>query len=195
MRYNSKLVNFISMTFLLAFLFILPVKNVFADDDFYVEKVENLPSDFIKGADISTLIAQEESGVRYYDENGNEKDLITILAENGVNYVRVRIWNNPYDDKGHGYGAGNSDLSKAIAIGKRATAAGMRVLVDFHYSDFWADPGRQVSPKAWANMTIDEKSKALYQFTKESLNTLRASGVDVGMVQVGNETTSSGMAG
>ena len=183
------------MTFLLAFLFILPVKNVFADDDFYVEKVENLPSDFIKGADISTLIAQEESGVRYYDENGNEKDLITILAENGVNYVRVRIWNNPYDDKGHGYGAGNSDLSKAIAIGKRATAAGMRVLVDFHYSDFWADPGRQVSPKAWANMTIDEKSKALYQFTKESLNTLRASGVDVGMVQVGNETTSSGMAG
>ena len=195
MRYNSKLVNFISMTFLLAFLFILPVKNVFADDDFYVEKVENLPSDFIKGADISTLIAQEESGVRYYDENGNEKDLITILAENGVNYVRVRIWNNPYDDKGHGYGAGNSDLSKAIAIGKRATAAGMRVLVDFHYSDFWADPGRQVSPKAWANMTIDEKSKALYQFTKESLNTLRASGVDVGMVQVGNETTSSGMVG
>lgn len=195
MRYNSKLVNFISMTFLLAFLFILPVKNVFADNDFYVEKVENLPSDFIKGADISTLIAQEESGVRYYDENGNEKDLITILAENGVNYVRVRIWNNPYDDKGHGYGAGNSDLSKAIAIGKRATAAGMRVLVDFHYSDFWADPGRQVSPKAWANMTIDEKSKALYQFTKESLNTLRASGVDVGMVQVGNETTSSGMAG
>ena len=183
------------MTFLLAFLFILPVKNVFADDDFYVEKVENLPSDFIKGADISTLIAQEESGVRYYDENGNEKDLITILAENGVNYVRVRIWNNPYDDKGHGYGAGNSDLSKAIAIGKRATAAGMRVLVDFHYSDFWADPGRQVSPKAWANMTIDEKSKALYQFTKESLNALRASGVDVGMVQVGNETTSSGMAG
>ena len=195
MRYNSKLVNFISITFLLAFLFILPVKSVFADDDFYVEKVENLPSDFIKGVDISTLIAQEESGVRYYDENGNEKDLITILAENGVNYVRVRIWNNPYDDKGHGYGAGNSDLSKAIAIGKRATAAGMRVMVDFHYSDFWADPGRQVSPKAWANMTIDEKSKALYQFTKESLNTLRASGVDVGMVQVGNETTSSGMAG
>ena len=195
MRYNSKLVNFISMTFLLAFLFILPAKSVFADEDFYVEKVKNLPSDFIKGADISTLIAQEESGVHYYDENGNEKDLITILAENGVNYVRVRIWNNPYDDKGHGYGAGNSDLSKAIAIGKRATAAGMRVLVDFHYSDFWADPGRQVSPKAWANMTIDEKSKALYQFTKESLNTLRASGVDVGMVQVGNETTSSGMAG
>ena len=195
MRYNSKWFNCISMTFLFAFLFILPVKSVFADDDFYVEKVENLPSNFIKGADISTLIAQEESGVRYYDENGNEKDLITILAENGVNYVRVRIWNDPYDDKGNGYGAGNSDLSKAIAIGKRATAAGMRVLVDFHYSDFWADPGRQVSPKAWTNMTIDEKSKALYQFTKESLKTLRDSGVDVGMVQVGNETTSSGMAG
>lgn len=169
--------------------------NVKAEDNFYVEKVQDLPSDFIKGADISTLIAQEDSGVRYYDESGVEKDLITVLSENGLNYVRIRIWNNPYDENGNGYGAGNNDLEKAIEIGQRATNAGMRVLIDFHYSDFWADPGRQVTPKAWIGMEIDEKSKALYDFTKESLETLQSAGVDVGMVQIGNETTSSGIAG
>ena len=168
---------------------------VHADDSFYVEKVDNLSSNFIKGADISTLLAEEESGVRYYDELGTQKDLITLLSENGVNYARIRIWNDPYDENGNGYGAGNSDLAKAIIIGQRATAAGMRVLVDFHYSDFWADPGRQVVPKAWANMAIDEKSQALYDYTKSSLQALLAAGVDVGMVQVGNETTASGMAG
>ena len=119
---------------------------VHADDSFYVEKVDNLSSNFIKGADISTLLAEEESGVRYYDELGTQKDLITLLSENGVNYARIRIWNDPYDENGNGYGAGNSDLAKAIIIGQRATNAGMRVLVDFHYSDFWADPGRQVVP-------------------------------------------------
>lgn len=101
----------------------------------------------------------------------------------------------PYDKNGHGYGAGNNDLDKAIEIGKRASAHGMKLLVDFHYSDFWADPGRQVVPKAWANMNLTEKSTALYQYTKDSLQKLRAAGVSVGMVQIGNETTSSGLAG
>ena len=160
-----------------------------------VDKVENLSSDFIMGTDISTVIAQEKSGVEYKDENGNVKDIFDILKENGVNYIRVRVWNNPYDHNGHGYGAGNSDIEKAIEIGKRATAHGMRLLVNFHYSDFWADPGRQVPPKDWTNMNVSEKSEALYQYTKTSLQKIKAAGVDVGMVQVGNETTSSGIAG
>ncbi|MBF7076741.1 glycosyl hydrolase 53 family protein [Streptococcus sp. HF-100] len=160
-----------------------------------VDKVENLSSDFIMGTDISTVIAQEQSGVEYKDENGNVKDIFDILKENGVNYIRVRVWNNPYDHNGHGYGAGNSDIEKAIEIGRRATAHGMRLLVDFHYSDFWADPGRQVPPKDWTNMNVSEKSEALYQYTKTSLQKIKAAGVDVGMVQVGNETTSSGIAG
>lgn len=171
------------------------ISSVVADDSFYVEKVNNLPENFIKGVDISTLISQEDSGVKYYDQSGTEKDLITLLSENGVNYVRIRIWNDPYDAAGNGYGAGNSDLEKAITIGQRATAAGMRVFIDFHYSDFWADPGRQVAPKAWSGMSIDDKSQALYDFTKTSLEALKAAGVDVGMVQVGNETTASGIAG
>lgn len=163
--------------------------------DFYVEKVEDLPDDFIKGVDISTLIAQEQSGVKYYDLNGKEVDLIDYLAQNSVNYIRIRVWNNPYDSDGNGYGGGNNDLDKAIEIGKRATEAGLNVLVDFHYSDFWADPGRQLAPKAWQEMTIDEKSTALYEYTKDSLLKLKKAGVNVTMVQVGNETTGSGIAG
>ncbi|WP_279263177.1 glycosyl hydrolase 53 family protein [Enterococcus durans] len=164
-------------------------------DDFYVEKVYGMPADFIKGVDISTVIAQEQSGVKYYDENGGEKDLFLILKENGVNYVRIRVWNDPYNADGQGYGAGNCDVPKAIEIGKRATKAGMRVLVDFHYSDFWADPGRQIAPKSWTGFTVDQKAEALYTFTKASLEQMKAAGVDVGMVQVGNETTGSGVAG
>lgn len=163
--------------------------------DFYVEKVEDLPDDFIKGVDISTLIAQEQSGVRYYDLNGKEVDLIDYLAQNSVNYIRIRVWNNPYDSDGNGYGGGNNDLDKAIEIGKRATEAGLNVLVDFHYSDFWADPGRQLAPKAWQEMTVDEKATALYEYTKDSLLKLKKAGVNVTMVQVGNETTGSGIAG
>ena len=163
--------------------------------DFYVEKVEDLPDDFIKGVDISTLIAQEQSGVKYYDLNGKEVDLIDYLAQNSVNYIRIRVWNNPYDSDGNGYGGGNNDLDKAIEIGKRATEAGLNVLVDFHYSDFWADPGRQLAPKAWQEMTVDEKATALYEYTKDSLLELKKAGVNVTMVQVGNETTGSGIAG
>ncbi|EGP5553310.1 glycosyl hydrolase 53 family protein [Enterococcus faecium] len=164
-------------------------------DEFYIEKVDNMPEDFIKGADISTLIAQEQSGVKYYNESNQEEDLFTILSENGVNYARIRIWNDPYNAEGQGYGAGNCDVDKAIEMGKRATSAGMKVLIDFHYSDFWADPGRQLVPKAWKGYSVTEKADALYAFTKDSLEKIIAAGVDVGMVQVGNETTGSGICG
>lgn len=160
-----------------------------------VDKVDNLSSDFIMGADTSTMISEENSGVKYYDFDGKQSDLLTILNNNGVNYVRVRVWNNPYNEKGQGYGVGNADLINAIKIGQRATKLGMKVLIDFHYSDFWVDPGRQVPPKAWQNDTVDQKAQAIYDFTSNSLKTLRDAGVDVGMVQVGNETTTSGICG
>ena len=124
----------------------------------------------------------------YYDQAGNEKDLFAILAENGVNWIRVRVWNDPFDAEGNGYGGGNNDLNAAIEIGKRATAAGMRVLVDFHYSDFWADPSKQMVPKAWQGMELKEKIQALYDYTYDALTQLKAAGVDVGMIQLGNET-------
>ena len=157
-------------------------------DTLYVEKVENLPEDFIMGMDASCVPALEKGGVRYFDFDGTEKDVYEILSQNGINYIRVRIWNDPYDAKGNGYGGGNCDIDNAVEIGKRATAYGMKLLVNFHYSDFWADPGKQMTPKAWKNMGIEEKCEALYQYTKESLQRLVDAGVDVGMVQIGNET-------
>ena len=161
------------------------------ESDLYVEKVDNLSSDFIFGVDVSSYIAEKESGVKYYDFDGNEMDdqgFFDLLAESGINYVRVRVWNNPYDSDGNGYGGGNNDIEKAAQIGKWATAAGMKVSVDFHYSDFWADPAKQQAPVAWENLTVDEKAQELEAYTEKCLKLLLDEGVDVGMVQVGNET-------
>ena len=156
--------------------------------DLYVEKVEGLPEDFIFGMDASSVIALEANGVKYYDYNGQEQDVFRTLAEAGINYIRVRVWNHPYDQQGRGFGGGNCDIQTALAIGKRATEYGMKLLVNFHYSDFWADPGKQRAPAAWQDMTLEEKTNALYDYTKDSLELLKQAGVDVGMVQVGNET-------
>ena len=156
--------------------------------DLYVKKVDNIPHDFIMGMDASSVIAEEASGVKYYNFEGQEQDVFQTLAESGINYIRVRVWNDPYDAQGNSYGGGNCDIRTALEIGKRATKYGMKLLVDFHYSDFWADPGKQMVPKAWAGMTIEEKTQALYEYTRDSLNLLKEAGVDVGMVQVGNET-------
>ncbi len=157
-------------------------------DTLYVEKVENLPEDFILGMDASCVPALETGGVKYFDHEGIEKDVYQILSENGVNYIRVRVWNDPFDANGNGYGGGNCDIANAVEIGKRATAHGMKLLVNFHYSDFWADPGKQMVPKAWKGMDIEEKCEALYHYTADCLRQLVEAGVDVGMVQIGNET-------
>lgn len=157
-------------------------------ESLYVKKVENIPTDFIFGMDASAVPSLEAGGVRYYDHDGVEKDVYEILSENGINYIRVRIWNDPFDANGNGYGGGNCDIENAIEIGKRATAYGMKLLVNFHYSDFWADPAKQMVPKIWKSMDVDEKSEALYAYTKDCLEKLINAGVDVGMVQIGNET-------
>ena len=159
-----------------------------AADSLYVKRVENLPEDFIFGMDASSVIAEEDSGVRYFGLDGREQDVFQILSENGFNYIRVRVWNHPFDAQGRGYGGGNCDIGKAVEIGKRATKYGMKLLVDFHYSDFWADPGKQMVPLAWKNMEIEEKTEAVYQFTRDCLLQLKEAKIDVGMVQVGNET-------
>ncbi|WP_058308989.1 glycosyl hydrolase 53 family protein [Gracilibacillus massiliensis] len=158
--------------------------------DIFVEKVPGLDDDFIKGVDVSSILALEESGVNFYSEEGAEQDIFTTLADSGVNYVRVRVWNDPYDDDGNGYGGGNNDIDKAIEIGKRATENGMKVLVDFHYSDFWADPAKQQAPKDWKDLNFEDKKSALYDYTKNSLQQMIDAGIDIGMVQVGNETNS-----
>ena len=156
--------------------------------------IDGLPDDFIFGMDASSLLVEEKSGVKYYDFEGNEQDPLKTFADSGINFIRLRVWNNPYDENGNGYGGGNNDLPTAIELGKRATEYGMRVMIDYHYSDFWADPKRQHAPKAWEGMSVEEKSSALYDFTKDSLTQLLDAGVDVGMIQIGNEIN-YGMSG
>lgn len=164
------------------------------ESDIFIEKVEGIDEDFIKGADISSIIALENSGVKFYDETGNEQDIFKTLSEAGVNYIRIRVWNHPFNEEGNGFGGGNNDVATAIEMGKRATEHGMRVLVNFHYSDFWADPGKQKAPRAWEGLNVDEKAAALYDFTYDTLDQMHEAGVDVGMVQIGNENN-HGLAG
>ena len=158
------------------------------EDSSALDEKITLPEDFLFGMDASCVPALEKSGVKYYDFDGSEQDVFKILSDSGIQYIRVRVWNHPFDEDGNGYGGGNCDIENALTIGTRATRYGMKLLVDFHYSDFWADPGKQMPPKAWQGMAIEEKSQALYLYTKESLQLLKDSGVAVGMVQLGNET-------
>ena len=166
----------------------VPVSHEISSDSLYVKAVEDLPEDFILGMDASSVIAEERSGVKYYNFDGEEQDIFRTLAENGVTHIRVRVWNDPYDGQGRGYGGGNNDIDTAVEIGKRATKYGMKLIVDFHYSDFWADPGKQMVPKAWKDMDIETKTQAAYEYTRDCLQKLKKAKVDVGMVQVGNET-------
>ena len=156
--------------------------------------IDGLSEDFLFGMDVSSLLSEEKSGVKYYDFDGNEKDALKTFADLGINYIRLRVWNDPHDENGNSYGGGNNDIATTIELGKRATEYGMRVYIDFHYSDFWADPAKQHAPKAWEGMNLEDKSDALYDFTKDSLNRLLDAGVDVGMVQIGNEIN-NGMSG
>ena len=168
------------------------------DAEIFVDYVPGLDEDFMWGADVSSLLVNLNAGARYFDFDGNSlgdtveeqgAGFMKLLQEAGYNWIRLRIWNDPYDANGKGYGGGNNDLQTAVILGKWATDAGLRVFIDFHYSDFWADPGKQQLPKAWKGLSFDELKTALGTFTEESLQTLLDAGVDVGMVQVGNETT------
>lgn len=171
-----------------------PLPEGSEESTIFVEPVDGISDDFYRGMDASAVLALENSGVKYYNFDGEEQDVFMTLAQAGVNYIRLRVWNDPYDENGNGYGGGNNDVATAIALGQRATKYGMKVCIDFHYSDFWADPKKQFVPKAWEGMDIKEKSDALYNFTLESLTQLLDAGVDVGMVQIGNEIN-NGMSG
>lgn len=141
---------------------------------------------YYKGMDLSTIKEVEALGGRFYDQ-GVEKDVFEILKSYGTNAVRLRLWNDPYAEDGTPYGAGTNDLQTTIEIAGRAKAHGMEVLLDFQYSDFWADPGKQRVPKAWRGMDADELTKAVYSFTRDSLLAMQEAGVLPELVQVGNE--------
>lgn len=143
-------------------------------------------SKFVKGMDLSTLLEMERCGAKYFDQ-GKEMDILDIMKSYDVDTIRLRLWNDPKSETGEPYGAGNNDLAETLAIGKRVSDAGFGVLLNFHYSDFWADPGKQIKPKAWASYGVEELENAVYDFTKESLTAVLDAGVNVTMIQVGNE--------
>lgn len=142
---------------------------------------------YLKGIDISTLLEVEACGGKYYDFEGRETELFDFMQTMDINAVRVRLWNDPYDEDGNEYGAGTNDIKKAIELLKRAKTHNMEVLLDYHYSDFWADPGKQFVPKAWKNMNAEELTKAVYDYTKETMEVLKKNDLLPYMVQVGNE--------
>lgn len=143
------------------------------------------------GADISWLQWQEDMGIRFSD-GGVEGDALAILRDNGFNYIRLRLFVNPKSELGYSQRDGYCDLEHTVAMAKRIKEAGMYFLLDFHYSDNWADPQKQIMPQAWQTFSYEEVCNALYEHTKETLLALKREGIVPDMVQVGNEV-SNGM--
>ena len=142
----------------------------------------------IRGVDLSSILAVENAGVTFCNEYGRKQDIFRTLSEHGVNYIRVRVWNEPYDSRGNSYGGGNCDLYTAAEIGRRAAKYGMKLLVDIQYSDFWADPEKQTRPKYWIQHDHETLKGEIYKYTAWVLETISEAGGNIGMVQVGNET-------
>lgn len=133
----------------------------------------------IRGADLSSLTKGEDKGAVFRDAGGTKRDAITILRSSGVNYARLKVWVDPAD--------GYSTKARVLTMAKRVKASGMRLLIDFHYSDTWTDPGAQNKPRAWAGFSVSQLSKAVYDHTYDVLNALKAQGTTADLVQVGNE--------
>lgn len=140
------------------------------------------------GIDISTMLDEEEAGIKYYD---NEKEIDPLLEfrKNNVDLIRLRLWNNPYSEDGKPYLGGTNSLDRDLEIINKTKDKGYKYIIDFHYSDFWVDPGKQMLPKAWRNLNFEELKEAVYKFTKESLLRIKHTGAEIPYVQIGNEIT------
>ena len=142
-------------------------------------------NDFVRGADVSWGTEMEASGKKFYTTSGQETELFALMKAIGMNAVRLRVWVNPL---GYGYGAW-CDQADVVNKAERAHEQGLDVMIDFHYSDFFADPSRQKMPKDWSGYTFDQVKAAVADHTKEVLTALKQKGVEPKWVQVGNETT------
>lgn len=146
----------------------------------------------ILGVDVSTYLEELAHGTKYYDGD-TVIDPLDALRANGVDHMRIRIWNDPRSPEGEDYLAGTCDLDNYIRLATLAKEKGFKILLDFHYSDFWADPGKQFLPKAWAHFTLAEAAEAVYTFTKDCLVKAKAAYVAPDYIQVGNEITNGMM--
>lgn len=135
---------------------------------------------FVKGADMSWLTEMEGAGVKFFDDNGNQKDCMAILKERGINTIRLRAWVHPV-----GGWNGNADV---VTKAKRARALGMRIMIALHLSDTWADPGHQTKPASWASLSVADLRTRVFNYTKGLMDTLRLNDATPSYVQIGNET-------
>lgn len=153
-----------------------------------VKPIDTVTQDTIRGVDISSWQALSDVGVTVRDFDGTKKSLYELLAANGINYVRLRLFVNPYDAEGNSFGGGNDDLENVKKMAVDATKAGLRVNIDLHYNDFYASSWR--TPAAWKGFDDEQMGKKVHGYTADVVKTLTSAGVDLGMVQIGNESNS-----
>ena len=139
---------------------------------------------FANGADVSWLPQMEAKGYKFYDDYGVEKDCLQILKEHGINSIRLRVWVNPSNDPYNG----RCSKDDVVKMAKRCKDMGFRIMINFHYSDSWADPGQQNKPSAWANHSTNQLYTDIYNYTYDVLSALKSNGVTPEWVKVGNET-------
>ena len=164
-----------------------------------VQPVKDLPATFMMGADMSMLDQLERNGGKFYDQSGQPQDALRIVKDNGVNWIRLRLWHTPVNDgdviekgrtisrRGEPAGGGNNDLATTIRLAQRSKALGLKFLLDIHYSDFWADPGKQSKPAAWRKLSGAALEQEVYRYTTQVLAALKAVDVFPDMIQIGNE--------
>jgi len=141
-----------------------------------------IASAFAKGADVSWLTELEDKGCKFYNANGDETECMQLLRDEcGVNAIRLRVWVNPADKY--------NSIQDVLVKARRANALGLRLMIDFHLSDNWADPGKQVTPAAWQNMSATQMAEEVKKHVSEMLNALKAENITPEWVQIGNETT------
>ena len=167
----------IAFALLLVFLFACKKSN---SSNTSPDQMPAITDSLVKGADVSWLTEMEAAGIKFYSVSGTQQDLFAVLKSVGMNTVRLRVWVNPANN----YNSKADVVTKAV----RAKAAGMHILVDFHYSDTWADPGHQTKPAAWASQDINGLKTSVATHTTDVLNALKTAGVTPEWVQAGNET-------
>lgn len=141
------------------------------------------------GVDLSVMEELKDYNPKYYYK-GKEIEPFHFFADHcKISAVRIRLWHNPYDEEGRPYGGGTNDLKTFIKLAQKAQKEGMDVILDFHYSDFYVDPSRQIIPKAWKNMNFHEVVDALYGYTYETLKTIKENDINLIGIQIGNEIT------
>lgn len=140
------------------------------------------------GIDVSTYLEMQRHNAKYF-EGDKQVQPLDMFRANGVDIMRIRLWVDPYGENKEPYLAGTCDMDNFVELATLAQNKGYSIMLDFHYSDFWADPGKQFIPKSWRNLSLEQLTQKVYNYTVETLNVAKNNGIDISYVQVGNEIT------